>query len=250
MRCALPAALLPALLAVFTPLHRVEEGVKVPYQPVMIAGVRDPVFAYLVALARDDARGELSGTALDRLVEKSGRESRLPHALLHEVSRVAGATAELPARVRVAFSDPLDVPVPYSILGYHPGSLRASRELLFDEWFLGRMRLPDDPAGGRRYLEEVRLLVLRRGELQIDIDWWVDKLFGSKLDDTEVIALALARLDDRHLGIATGLNGSGRGRSGTFDLHADEIVFLAQPPEVRRPDLAPAGAAFAPRYDP
>ena len=134
-----------------------------------------------------------------------------------------------PVELQMRFAETLEVPVPYAILGYHPGSLRISDEVEFDEWSLGRIRLPDGSEGKRRYLEEVRLLVVRRGELVIDIDWWVDKLFGGKLDDTDLVALALVRFEGRTYGIATGYNSSGRGRSGTFDFFTDEVVFPSPP---------------------
>ncbi|MAE71780.1 MAG: hypothetical protein CME06_15085 [Gemmatimonadetes bacterium] len=218
-------SLIPLLgFVLLAALHRIDAGVPLPYEPVMSEGIRDPVFAYLVAMADDDARGELSGKVLDSLVVESGRRSRLPHRFLSEIVRRVGPP-DRPAELRISFAEPLRLPVPYSILGYHPGSLRISDEVELDEWSLGRVRLPDGPDGKRRYLEEVKLLVVRRGELVIDIDWWIDKLFGGKLDDTDIVALALVRFEGGIFGIATGYNSSGRGRSGTFDFFEDEIVF-------------------------
>lgn len=221
---ALPGLALLLATSLLSGLHVCSEGDSARYEPALIDGIRDPVFAYLVSMARDGACGELSGEELSGLVQRSGMESRLPHGLLEAVTRVSGATGR-PLRLSVRFREAVDVPIPYSILGYHPGSVRISRDLQLDEWRLGRLRLPGEVKGERRYLEEVRLLVVRAGSVDVDIDWWVDKLFGGKLDDNRVIAFALARHEEHYIGIATGLNGSGQGRSGTFDFHQDEIVF-------------------------
>jgi hypothetical protein len=228
------------------------------YTPRPAAGVRDPLFAYVIAMAEDDVRGEISGVEMERLLNRAKVPTRLPHELVASITRWVGWSApaagmapavgkttsaqsraawrprrspgHAPATLRLRFQSDVDVPIPYSILGYHPGSVHASRDLVLDEWDLGRMRLPGDrnnPSAPPRYLEEVRLLVIRQGLLEVDIDWWVDKIMGKKLDDTMMLALALCRFEGKYYGIATGRAANGMGRSGTFDFAGDAIVFPA-----------------------
>jgi hypothetical protein len=128
--------------------------------------------------------------------------------------------------VTVSFTGRLDMPIPYQILGYHPGSVTGSEGCEFQEWAWDTFVVP---AGGPHepevHLEGLHLLRLRSGRLSVDIDWWLDALMGSALDDTEVAAVGLFRHQGRWIGMALGKNKKGQNRSGAFDFGADRIVF-------------------------
>ncbi len=205
----------------------------VPDAPSVASDVNDPVFAYMVGLLDRDIYGGVRREHFDQVVEHCGRPSRIPHELIEAVWRAAGAHGNS-GWVRATFSQKLDVPVPYSILGYHPGSLLSSHCVTFEEWRLGRTRVPNplDPDRPNLVLEDLTLWGIVDGEITIDIDGWVDALMGGRLDDTYIVGLALFRYEGERLAMALGFNDNGEGRSGALDVMADEIRFPS-PPELK-----------------
>jgi hypothetical protein len=135
------------------------------------------------------------------------------------------------ALVRLVFAAPIDLPVPYSILGYHPGSFTASQSCLFREWELGRVRLSEAEQKGDRTevhtidLEDVHLFAAVEGDVKIDIDALVDAMLGGAIDDTDVTTLMLFRWQGEWYGAAMGYGKDRHGRSGILSLRRDKILF-------------------------
>jgi hypothetical protein len=223
---ALAAALVAGLLAMANAAPR-ETPAELPDPLPMASDVKDPVFAVLVGLLRSDLHGVLTREQLERQLAKGGRETLLPYQHLHELRRTdaeEGALGRPTATVEVEFEGPLVFPIPYRILWYHPGKIRASATCVFREWSFGSVNLPFDPATPIE-LEEVHLFGLERGDLAVDIDGWLDFILGSALDDTEVSGVVIFREGGRDYGMAIGHNNKGESRSGVFDLAEDKIVF-------------------------
>lgn len=113
-----------------------------PLRPA--AGVRDPVFAVLVGLALDRHEGANDAARLQEAIRSTGRPTKLPLALLAGVTRQPIPGDSLSVAVEARFTRALDLPVPYKILVYHPGSFRGSPRLLFRELELGALALHHD----------------------------------------------------------------------------------------------------------
>ena len=184
------------------------------------AGVKDPVFAVLIGLLSGDRSGTLSRDRLERELGADAAGSRLPFRQLRDLTRQPAAEGG-PALVTLRFDAALDQRIPYSILGYHPGSFRISQACVFHEWWLGSVRVGD--AAGSHQLEQVHLFGLAKGRIRVDIDGWLDFLAGSALDDTEVTGLAVLKREGRWLGMALGNGHNGSGRSGVLDFATDRI---------------------------
>ena len=87
-------------------------------------------------------------------------------------------------------------------------------------------RIPGDRKGTTVLkLKDVHLYGVVSGEIPLDVDGWLDRLMGSKLDDAEVTALVLCRYEGEFLGLALGYTREHRGRSGALNLREDGIVF-------------------------
>lgn len=200
--------------------------VVVPEHPVLPKDVKDGVFGYLVSLLDSGTYGHVSGAQITEVMKRSGRTSKIPYETIGEIRRApAGPTGE--GWVRVTFTEPLDVAVPYSILGYHPGSLNSSPRVTVHEWRASRSVI-SDPAGEMTSGVEVTDLTLWaivEGRVVIDIDKLVDKLLGGSLDDTYVVGLAFFRYHGKAYAIALGYNGEGQPRSGALEMAEDEILF-------------------------
>lgn len=200
-------------------------------------GVKDPVFAILIGLVSGGHYGTMTGDRIREELKRNRDRSRLPHQTVREVTRLPVTTGRT-AVVRVEFHQPLRLPIPFSILGYRPGSFSATRVCFFREWILGDVTLEfqDDPGDPgtiwQTELTDVHLFGLVDGEIDIDIHGWLDFLMGSRLGDTRITGLMLARHRGRWVGIAMGYSPENQGRSGTFDFEKDSITFPT-PAELR-----------------
>lgn len=191
--------------------------------------VKDPVFSVLLGLIHADLYGSLTRERLERALSTDRRRSRLPYERLKELTRVPDAGGRT-SRVTLVFDGALELPIPYRILWYRPGSVLATETCLFREWRLGALSLPgprtaDNAPPEAVHLDDVHLFALRGGQLDVDIDGWLDRLMGGRLDDTRVNGIVLMRWKGRWLGLAIGHNRDGRARSGTFDFTDDRILF-------------------------
>jgi hypothetical protein len=220
---ACPASGLPAGEPGLAP-----DGLGLPEVLPFETDVKEPVFAVLMALVRSGLYGVLTREHLERELDRRKARSRLPYRTVRDVVRLPAALGPT-AIVTVHFEGSLDVPIPYSILWYHPGRIRGADSCSFREWMLGTVHLPHEARPGAApstlELSNVHLFGLDWGRLEVDIDGWLDRLMGSAIDDTEVNGLVVFRYAGRGYGMALGHNRSRRALSGAFDFQGDRIVF-------------------------
>jgi hypothetical protein len=190
--------------------------------------VKDSVFSIFVGLVEGNHYGTLTRERLEReLVARPGK-SRLPYRRLSSVTRLPVVRGE-PATLALEFDAPLDVSIPYAILFYHPGSIRASQRCVFREWQLGTqlVSVSDAPHAEGVELQDLHLFGLVEGRIVMDIDAWLDALLGPALDDAEALGLVLFREQGHWIAMGLGYNDKHEGRSGAFDLQEDRIRFPA-----------------------
>jgi hypothetical protein len=202
--------------------------------PIMlpyIEEVKDPIFSILIGLVENDIYGTLTQQRLAMQLERMRKTSKLPYQSVREVTRLPAGDGRPTSEISVIFEGELALPIPYSILGYNPGSFRASEQCLFREWRLGTVTLQHSTRRGEEIemvpvvLEDVYLFGLETGRVTLDIDGWVDRMLGGSLDDTEIVGLMLCRYDGKWIGVAMGYNEDRRGRSGALDFKEDKVVF-------------------------
>jgi hypothetical protein len=189
-------------------------------------GVSDPVFAYLVGLIDADIHGTVDERVLAGAVRRAGTSSHLPYRELETLSRMPIEGFQK-STVTATFDSPLRLPIPYSILGYHPGSVRGTREVILREYDLGSFsfHVGNRPDRELIRLTDVRLFGLLEGEMRIDIHGWIDRLFGGRLDDTRITGLVLFGYHGERWGMAVGYNREWKGRSGVLSLLENKIRF-------------------------
>ena len=204
---------------------------RIPATLPLALQVKDPVWSVLVGLSESNVCGVLTRARMEQEVKKSGRPTRIPMPYLLAVRRVPNADGSR-ADVALMSVEDLDLPVPYDILGYHPGRMRLSEDLRFKEWKLGRVEV-QNPEGEPLVLEDVRVWGLEKGRVQMDVDGWLDAMLGPKLDDMDLEGFALCRYKGQRYGFALGFGPKGSGRSGAFNFLEDKIVF-PNPPEFKR----------------
>src|SRR5512145_1685608 len=218
----------PAVLTlVATVLLAVFSQAELPDPAPQALLVRDPVFSLLVGYVRDDHFGVLTRDDVGRVLTERKASSRLPWRKARDLARVPD-TSGAAAALTIRFDGPLDVAIPYSILWYNPGTIRASAVGRAREWRVATLEI-EAPAGWKGapipHLTDVHLFALDEGQIVVDIDGWVDALLGGALDDMILGGFAFARQGSREYAFATGHNRKGESRIGVFDLSADAIVF-------------------------
>ena len=202
------------------------DGVPVPTDLTPATDISNPLFALLASLIDDDLYGRVSKRRVAAGVEAGGG-SNLPWQEMLWLTREPGHRGAR-SRFTVRFLDRLHASVPYQLLGYHPGSLRVSRLLQIREWWLGDWSFLHE--GHTALAEDLSLYGLVEGEVQIDVDGWIDWLMGGRLDDIFIVGFCIFRQDGRRIALAFGYNADGKGRTGMLDLSADELVFPVPKP--------------------
>lgn len=215
-------------------------------KPEKIAGpeIREPLFEFLLGMAERDSVGRWTGEELRSYVTVSGRESRFPLAEVvsltrarpdacpgvHPAGKYEGATVR--AVWTLVLSGRQDRPMPYSILGYHPGSLRIGGVLVLSE--LGptdlEITFQEDDERITRLLTDVRIFSLEQGHIVLDADGLLDALLGAGLDDAWTLGFVTGREGGKLVGLGVSLGRKGRRIFGEFDFTQDKILVHGRPP--------------------
>ena len=209
--------------------QRGPEGALEP-SPVMLAeDVFDPIFGFFLAVLDLDQLGVVDAAFLDSLARVEGG-SKVPYQSIATMGReeVEGADAV----VRITLSGKFEAPIPFSILGYRPGSIRATEEMDMLHWALGdRSFVIDAEKSGEDpevvTVEGSQLFVFSAGSMEMDIDAWLDRLLGSRLDDVTLAGFYVFRHEGKRIGLGFGYNPKGHGRTGAFDFSLNESIFPA-----------------------
>jgi hypothetical protein len=198
----------------------------VPEEPYLPPDIKDPVFGYLIGMFDRKMSGFVTGDHLQAVLEASDRKSRVPREQIKRVLCVRENRRDL-IWARAEFVRDLRLPVPYSILGYHPGRLVSSAAVTARQWEMERMVVPYASKDEADTLEikDVTLLAFVEGGVEMDIDGWLDALMGDSLDDTYMLGLAVFRYNGTRYAMALGYNSKGEPRSGALHLSEDEVRF-------------------------
>lgn len=207
--------------------------------PAVADTIVEPFFAFVLDRIEADSLGVWSGADVAALGTARGHRSRLPldHLVTLERRRPSPGTerrhagASVRAEWVITFDGPLDFPLPYSILGYHPGSLRVARSLVLAELAPLDLTLSwrEQQQAVRHFVGAVRVFVFERGHVVMDADMVVDRLLGELLDDSWTVGFVTARDRTRCLGLGVMLGRDGRPIYGEFDFARDRIEAHGRP---------------------
>lgn len=201
--------------------------------------IAEPFFAFVLGRAEADSLGAWAGPDVAAFAAARGRPSRLPVERLVSLERRRPAPgtegrhagARVLAEWVITFDGPLGFPLPYSILGYHPGSLRLSRTLRLAELAPVDLTVSwtQKQRQERKPLEAVRVFACEGGFLLLDADGFVDRLLGDMLDDSWTVGFVTARDGRARLGLGLMLGRDGRPIYGEFDFARDRIEAHGRP---------------------
>jgi hypothetical protein len=218
MRRSVPAVAAAALLVVLAsgPLDaQAAPGRELILPP---AQVRDTFFAWLVGVVDAGRDANIDNAGLRAILTEFSPSIALPFDRITAVSHRApppGGRGSL----GIEFDGAIDIPVPFALLWYHPGSLRSTRALRFDE-----RRYPAVPTG-RDAAAPVYAFRLVEGAMTIDVDAWLDALLGRVVDDFSVRLVAIARWRGAWRCLLGGTGREDRRIIAAFDLERNTITF-------------------------
>jgi hypothetical protein len=181
--------------------------------------VKDSFFAYVIGIIRAGVDVELDAAAMREVLTEFRTSLALPFDLIARVSqRRAGESGA--RTVQVGFVRPVTIPIPFSLLGYHPGSIRATQTVSFHET---RFTYPDPRQDGAE--APVFRLAIEAGVLLVDMDQWLDDLFGDYVDDLPVQNLVFFTWKGEWMGLLQGRGYKGQSLRAFFNFRRNRIVF-------------------------
>jgi hypothetical protein len=215
MWCSGPLALMLLLLPSGDP--------PVYYAP----GLKEPLFAYLYGLLDQNMFGTRTTEDFRLAVEGAGRPSKIPYDRIASLTREPAQEGD-EALIAVRFVEPFDMPIPYKLIIYRPGNVKASQEVTAREWHVGTLAVasPTEPV----VLNDLHIFALTGGYAAVDFDAWLDSLLGRLVDDTHVSGIATFRWNGVPYGIAVGYNRDGKGSSGALDMTSNEVIVRRNQP--------------------
>lgn len=184
--------------------------------------VKDRFYSYLIGLIQADTCGVLYASDLETVLDDYEGKTAIPFKTIKDIRRGCGRSN--PREISIAFHKMLKTPVPYSILGYHPGSVTASPEVRFLEWDIASKTLRHSRNEAIE-LTDVYVFGVCDGWAVVDIDNWLDTVLGGLLDDTRIVVMALFKYNGEWHGLAAGYDPTGDGRSGIFNFSQNKILF-------------------------
>lgn len=213
----------------------------VPSEELLREQVRDPFFAFVLAMTELDSLGTWSSADLMSFEAGWGRTSAFPLAghiesLAREAipdgeqQRLQGAMCD--RRWVVRLKPPrVELPMPFSILGYRPGKLSVQGPLYLEEWRLGERQLdlilPDEVHSFD--LRGLTVYRLASGWIIMDVHEWLDRLLGKLLEDAVMEGFIVARVAGELVGIGNSAGRRGRRLYGEIDFRTGRIETDGRP---------------------
>lgn len=202
--------------------------------------VGEPVFAFVFGLVEADSLGAWTGNDFTDFAAVWEQPSVFPLELLASFTREALPPDEQITRggfvcdrriVVTLTSDRLDMPMPYSILGYHPGTLGFGSPLVIREWRLGqrRLRVRNGENSRAETVHGLTVFQVTGGWTVLDVDNWLDKLLGENLDDSAVLGFTACQARGRLVGVGTSAGRGGRFIYGELDFAQGTVAAHGRP---------------------
>jgi hypothetical protein len=203
--------------------------------------VGEPLFAFVFLMTEADSLGTWTADDLLAFADRWGRASDFPLAehlesLTREPLTGDGALERRGVRCQrrwVVRLRParLEMPMPYSILGYHPGKLSFDSPIELREWQLGAVEVDVRADGGTRRVsaEAVTVWQIASGWIILDVDTWLDKLLGEAADDAAMEGFTAGWVGGDLIGVGNSAGRNGRRILGELDFRTGEVAPHGRP---------------------
>lgn len=214
-----------------------QETMKPPGREISLppSEVKDTFFAYALGIIGGGVEFDVDNAQMRTMFAEFKTALGVPFDLITRFSQHTDpGTGE--QRIRLEFARDVVIPVPFTILFYHPGSIIATRFVGFD---VHRSTWVDPDAGATLREGPLYDLVLSEGSIFVNIDEWLKVL--SSLENASISHIIFFRWHRDWMGMLVGTGrGTRRVLRAYFDFTRNAIVFPV-PPSLDRAgrDLAP-----------
>ncbi|HEY9595609.1 MAG TPA: hypothetical protein VHE79_14110 [Spirochaetia bacterium] len=182
--------------------------------------VKDTFFAYVLGIIKTSAELDVDNGEMRDILTEFTSKLDLPFDLIERVRQHTDETTGKRV-IGLDFLRDVDIPIPFALLFYHPGSLVSTRQLLFS---VTRSTALDVSSPG--VFTPVFDLALVRGAVLVDLDEWLEVLFSAYLEDTWIHHIVFFRWKGDWIGLLEGAGRrTGRELRAYFDFTKNTIVF-------------------------
>lgn len=172
-----------------------------PGRHVSVSAVKDTFFAYALGIVLTGLDVDIDNAQMRAILTEFQSKVKFPFDLVTRV--VQHNDFEAGSReITLVFKGDVVIPIPFSFLGYHPGTLRSTETL---EFHVTRTSYTD-PQNPSVY-SPVYDLALADGGVLIDVDDWLVYLLGNVLDKLDVRHIVFFNYGGAWIGL---LEGRGR----------------------------------------
>ncbi len=169
-----------------------------PGRRVSLSQVKDTFFSYVLGIVLTGLEVDIDNAQMRAILTEFQSKLKFPFDM---VTRVIQHT-ELDSGARtisLIFTSDVLIPIPYSFLGYHPGTLKATERVNF-RVTRSAYTDPKDPSA----YTPVYDLSLADGRILIDIDDWLVYLLSNVLDKLEVRHIVFFSYQKTWIGLVEG----------------------------------------------
>jgi hypothetical protein len=191
-----------------------------PGRQVSLAQVKDTFFAYVLGIVLTGLDVDLDNPHMRAILTEFQTKLKFPFDLVSRV--VQHNDMDSGSRtISLVFKGDVVIPIPYSFLGYHPGTLRSTEHLNFRVLRSAYLN-PHDPS----IYTPVYDLTLADGQVFIDIDDWLVYLLSNVLDKLDVRHIVFFHYEDKWVGLVEGRGRIfGRDMREYFDFTNNKIIY-------------------------
>jgi hypothetical protein len=188
--------------------------------------VKDTFFAYFLGIIGTAADIDMDNEEMRAILVEFKSTLDVPFDLISRFSQREDPESALRV-LELQFQRDVVIPIPFSILFYHPGRITSTRLLQFDvhrsPWT--DPDLPADP-GLPAQAGEAFDLALAHGSVLVEIDGWLKALFSDHLEDTWIRHIVFFRWHGDWIAMLQGIGRStGKVKRAYFDLTTNAILF-------------------------
>ncbi len=199
-------------------------GAAVPGREVSLPPeeVKDTFFAYVLGIIRSGAEVDMDNEQMRAILVEFKSTLNVPFDLIARVIQHGDPETGVTS-IELDFQRDVIIPVPFSILWYHPGNITSTRALVFE---VRKSRGADpDPALGDTPVYD---LALTQGQVLVDIDAWLEALFSAHIEDTVIRHIVFFKWQGDWMGLLQGKAvRSGKSKRAYFDFTRNAIMFPA-----------------------
>jgi hypothetical protein len=201
--------------------------------------VKDTFFAYILGIIQSGIQIDIDNEQMRSILVEFTSALHLPFDLISRVSQHEDPGTSVRV-ISLEFQRDVVIPIPFSLLWYHPGTIAAAQTVAFEvqRWMWAEPGTLDEPA-------DVLDLVLVQGSILVDIDDWLEALFSATLQDSWIHHIVFFKWHGDWVGMLEGIGRrDGRVMRAYFDFRKNAILFPPPGP------LDEVGKIFVPDSSP